>query len=56
MLQVDENIACLFAILVGCRVLLWVMLKVVAKLRWVTLSISVAQLALDAGSYFEQLL
>lgn len=33
MLQVDENIACLFAILVGCRILLWVMLKVVAKTR-----------------------
>ena len=47
MLQVDENIACLFAILVGCRILLWVMLKVVAKTRWV--SLTAVQLALVTG-------
>ena len=56
-LQVDENIACLFAILVGCRILLWVMLRVVAKTRWVTLRVSrlVSTGSVDAGSYFGQL-
>ena len=57
-LQVDENIACLFAILVGCRILLWVMLRVVAKTRWVTLRVSrpVSNGSVDDGSYFGQLL